>query len=394
MLAIYLLPAYIALNVFFFYRLLKWARECHSVFYKRRVLVCMALVYIFLASSIGVAFLLKPGPFKRFMKLLSNYWLGTLMPLTLSVCLVSLIGKIVSWRRKKKMSGKTHRILGALCLVFVVGVVTYSAIHARKVKITTYEQTIEKNGGQVSDLKIALVADIHLGYNIGCRQMEEMRDMINEQNVDLVLIGGDIFDNEYEALEDPGRLAEIFRGINSKYGMYAVYGNHDIEEKILAGFTFGGKTSKESSPEMDQFVKDAGIQLLMDESVLIDDSFYIYGRPDYERPGRGIDQRKLPNELVQGLDMTKPLIVLDHEPRELQELSDAGVDMVLNGHTHDGQMFPGNITCKTVWENSCGYLAKGKMHNIVTSGVGLFGPYMRIGTDAEICIIDVHFSGA
>lgn len=83
--------------------------------------------------------------------------------------------------------------------------------------------------------------------------------------------------------------------------------------------------------------------------------------------------------------------MLDHEPRELQELAEAGVDLDLCGHTHDGQMFPGNLITSLSWENSCGYLKKGEMHNIVTSGVGVFGPNMRVGTKSEICGVEVRF---
>ena len=145
---------------------------------------------------------------------------------------------------------------------------------------------------------------------------------------------------------------------------------------------------------MDAFLEEAGIQLLQDETVLIDDAFYLIGRPDYAKPGRGITERKTPRELTEKLDLSKPVIVMDHEPKELQELSDAGVDLDLCGHTHDGQLFPGNITTALTWENSCGYLRKGSMHNIVTSGVGLFGPNMRVGTKAEICTIRVRFQKA
>ena len=94
------------------------------------------------------------------------------------------------------------------------------------------------------------------------------------------------------------------------------------------------------------------------------------------------------------MDQSKPIIVLDHEPRQLRELSDAGVDIDLCGHTHDGQTFPGNLIIKLFWENPCGYLEKDGMHNIVTSGVGVFGPNMRVGTRAEICRIIVHFGSA
>ena len=82
--------------------------------------------------------------------------------------------------------------------------------------------------------------------------------------------------------------------------------------------------------------------------------------------------------------------MLEHEPRQLQELADAGVDAQLCGHTHDGQMFPGNLTIKLLWENAYGYKKKDGMHGIVTSGVGVFGPNMRVGTKSEI--YDIHMT--
>ena len=248
--------------------------------------------------------------------------------------------------------------------------------------------------GAAADLKIILVSDLHLGYNIGLRQMEKMVAKINAEKADLVVIAGDIFDNEWEAVQEPGRMAELLRGIRSKYGVYACYGNHDIEEPILAGFTFRQRAPKASSPQMDAFLSDAGIQLLRDEGVLIDGAFYLYGRADAQRPGAGISERKSPQEITADMDKTRPIIVIDHQPRELAALAAAGVDIDLCGHTHDGQMFPGNLVVRPFWENFYGYLQKGSMHNIVTSGVGLFGPNMRVGTKAEICPITVHFSGS
>ena len=113
---------------------------------------------------------------------------------------------------------------------------------------------------------MVLLADLHLGYNIGCHQMEQMTEKVNAQNPDLVVIAGDIFDNEYEALDDPERLISILKGIKSKYGVFACYGNHDIQEKILAGFTSEtGKEKKPVIPGWTSFLKKAGITLLRDE---------------------------------------------------------------------------------------------------------------------------------
>lgn len=280
---------------------------------------------------------------------------------------------------------------GGICAVVVLVLSAWGAYNARIIQVTPYEITVNKDGGRLENLNVVLAADLHLGYNIGTAHMMQMVDKINEQNADLVVFAGDIFDNEYEALDDPEELIAVLQKIQSKHGVYACYGNHDVEEKILAGFTFGGNKKKESSIQMDEFLERAGIHLLQDEAVLIDDSFYLYGRPDAQRPGRGINMRKTAAELMGELDTEKPVIVIDHEPKELQELADAGVDIDLCGHTHDGQMFPANLITALMWENSYGYLKKDHMHTIVTSGVGLFGPNMRVGTIAEISPITVHF---
>ncbi len=398
MLAVFLSPLYILLSVYLLHRLFKWMAACHGIlrrFWARAVVV---LIYVFVASAMVIGFFLPGGKLERLMKLIGHYWLGVMLYTVLTVGaadLIALILKRCKWIDQEKLrSRKVFVGVGALCILIIAGVSTYGVLNPRKIHTTHYEIEVQKDGGRLDTLKVALAADLHLGYNIGCVRMEKMVEKINAMHPDLVVIAGDIFDNEYEALEDDERLAEILRGIESKYGVYACYGNHDIEEKILAGFTFGGNSKeKVSSPEMDAFLEKSNIQLLRDEYVLIDDSFYLYGRPDAERPGRGITKRKTPEELTQGLDLTKPLLVIDHEPKELQELADAGVDVDLCGHTHDGQLFPANLTCRLVWENACGYMQKDNMHNIVTSGVGLFGPNMRVGTIAEVCEVEIHFVG-
>ena len=102
--------------------------------------------------------------------------------------------------------------------------------------------------------------------------------------------------------------------------------------------------------------------------------------------------RLSPSGLLKDADMTKPVIVIAHQPGELSELSEAGADIDLSGHTHDGQIFPGNLTINIAWENPYGVMKVGNMTSFVTSGVGVWGPPMRIGTDNEVMIIDVSFN--
>lgn len=330
------------------------------------------------------------------------------------------------WRIVKKKKGTTQSMerpreiaitAASVGIIFTLVICLYGFLHATDTRITNYTVELPKKNSKLDELNVVMVADMHMGCNIGVPEMEKMVKLINECNPDIVFFCGDIFDNIYDALDDPERLITIYRQIQSKYGIYACYGNHDIDEPVLAGFTFNQDKKKESDPRMDEFLERAGVNLLRDEGVLIDDSFYVYGRPDYARPGRGIEARNTAREIVDlindDLNSTDPLdkdyswitgqtdvppvidypvIVLDHEPKELEELSKAGVDLVLSGHTHDGQIFPANILLKFISENSYGYKKVGNMDDIVTSGVGLFGPYMRVGTISEVCNIKVRFT--
>lgn len=370
---------------------------CHRCFQKKSIRVLVVVIYTFLASSLLTAFLMPAGSLQRIMKLISNYWLGTFLYILLTVVIADLIRLIlirIPFRYSHRIFCRRGFIAGGTLSILIIAALSLDGIYgASHLQVTQYDVTVEKalfNGEDT--LKVVLIADLHLGYSIGSPYMKKMVARINEQSPDLVVIAGDIFDNDYDALDDPDRLVQILSGIRSRYGVYACYGNHDIQEKLLAGFTLEKTKEKVSDPRMDALLEKAGIRLLQDEGVMIDDSFYVYGRPDAKKPGRGIAERKSPAQLTEGMDLSKPILVIDHEPRQLEELSKAGVDLDLCGHTHDGQMFPGNLLTSLMWENSCGYLQKGSMHNIVTSGVGVFGPNMRVGTKSEICVVNVHFA--
>ena len=391
MLAIFLAPVYILANVFTAYWLLRWMKEVHPLFRHPAVLGVILVLYAFFALSLLTSFLIKRDPVHRILKVISNCWLGMylyFLGFTAILVLLRFIFAHTALTKTWLYSPMGLKAVGLGAILFVTGMCIYGMVHAVHIYTTRYEVPSKKD----AHLKIALVADLHLGYSIGSHQMEEMVEKINAEEPDVVVIAGDIFDNEYDAIYEPDRVADLLAGLKSRYGTYACYGNHDIEEPVLAGFTFRQSEKKESDPRMDEFLKDANITLLRDEGERIDGKFYLYGRPDAHRPGRGIETRKTPDEITADMDKNKPIIVLDHQPKELQELADAGVDIDLCGHTHDGQMFPGNLTIKLMWENACGYLQKEKMHNIVTSGVGLFGPNMRVGTKAEICPITIYFA--
>ena len=393
MTAVFLAPIYVLANLYLFRRIMGWARAWLPWLEEGKHWAVPVFFHAFFALSFLIAFFLPDGEARRVMKLVGNYRLGVLLYLFLAVAAADLLRVILvhGGGLHGLRTAHAHRIAGALCAAAIALTSVGGMINARVIRVTPYDVTVEKDAGTMERLQVVLLADLHLGYNIGAAQMQRMVDRVNEQNADLVVIAGDIFDNEWEAVKEPDRIAEILRGIRAKYGVYAVYGNHDVEEPVLAGFTFRSEEEKVSAPEMDAFLQAANIRLLRDEAVLIGGEVWLYGRPDAQRPGRGIGVRKTPEEIAAELDTDRPILVLDHQPRELDALARAGVDVDLCGHTHDGQLFPGNLTVRLAWENPYGYLKKGNLHSIVTSGVGLFGSNMRVATRAEICPITIHF---
>ena len=392
MIAITLAPVYILVNYYVVRWLIKWVECCSEFFKKRLVRYLIVGIYIFFASSFIVGFFL---PF-RSIKIVGNYWLGVVQYILLFVIWFDLIRIILlKWKlinEKIIHARKTFILVGILCFLVVGAFSTYGVIHAKKIVVNSYQVQIDKKVDKFSNLKVALVSDLHFGYNSSLSHVKKMVKLINESDPDVVVIAGDIFDNSYEAIYKPDKIIQEIKKIKTKYGVYAVYGNHDIDEKILAGFTFSWKKNKNlNDTRMTSFLEKANVKLLRDESLLIDDSFYLVGRIDYHKYGMEVEKRKTIEELVSSFDKSKPIILIDHEPYELEKIAKVGVDLDLSGHTHNGQMFPSNVFIKFIWKNPHGLLKVDNMYSAVTSGVGVYGPNMRVGTTAEVMVLYLSF---
>lgn len=396
MIALFILPIYVLANFYVCQWFMKWLDTVCKGHLKIWVRVIINIFYWTLCLAMYIAALLPEGTVRRVFNVAGTYWYGVIIYILLIIGILDLI-RVITRKVKKipksetTITRKQFIALGSVVIVVIVGIGIWGGIQARTIETSEYEIDVDKDAGNVDSLNVVLVADQHMGYSVGTSMMRDMVDKINAYNPDIVIIAGDIFDNNYDALDDPEELIKIYQSIESKYGVYAVYGNHDIDEMIIAGFTFPQEKKLTADTRMDEFLEKAGVVNLRDEGVLVDNSFYVYGRPDYSKEGRGINGRKTPNELMKGMDKNKPILIIDHEPRELSELSDAGVDVDLSGHTHDGQIFPLNLTGKIIWENPKGMFKKGNMTSLVTSGVGFYGPGIRVGTEAEVMDIKINF---
>lgn len=393
--ALLLAPVYILINFYVVLWMIRWMSACHRLFQTIAFRASFVGIYIILATALLTGFLIKkPVKLHRILKHIGNYFLGTFVYILLVIAIVDLGRLILKHVFHAQFIGfqSTFVITGLICTVLIISLSVYGIFHVSKVKTTPYEVNVKKEVNGINSLKVVLLADTHFGYSIGTAQAKRIVQKINAENPDVVCIAGDIFDNEYDALSQPDKLKEILKEIKSRYGVYACWGNHDLNEPILAGFTFNGAEEHYNDPRMEEFLKEANICLLNDEAVLIDNKFYIVGRNDASRLKKVEGSRQTPAQLTESLDQSKPIIFIDHQPKELSETAAAGVDLDLCGHTHDGQIFPGNLIIHLFWENSCGCKKIGSMHNIVTSGAGIWGPNMRVGTNSEICSITVNFT--
>ena len=396
MIFLFLLPFYLGVSSYMMFRFFYWMKHCNHRFNWLRFKVPFAVVYLFMALSPVIAFLLPKSAVAIVIRRISTYWIGIMLYSLLYVVLFDLLRLIAKHTKLKNtllFSRGSVISIGSVVVACAVATCLYGIFNARNIKVNEYSVTVNKSCGSDKHLKAVLVADLHMGYAIGVDHITNMVEKINQQDADIVIIAGDIFDNSYDGMDDPEGIKAQLKSIKSKYGVYAVYGNHDIDEKILMGFTFDWGGKQLHSEKMTNFMKECNIKLINDESVLINDEFYLVGRRDTDKPGTEDGTRAEISELTQDLDKTKPIFVLSHEPDELQKTADAGADIDFSGHTHDGQLFPGNLTIGLFWENPCGMIKKDNMYSIVTSGVGVYGTFMRVGTDAEICSVDIDFAG-
>ncbi len=396
MIFLFLLPFYLGVSSYMMFRFFYWMKHCNHRFNWLRFKVPFAVVYLFMALSPVIAFLLPKSAVAIVIRRISTYWIGIMLYSLLYVVLFDLLRLIAKHTKLKNtllFSRGSVISIGSVVVACAVATCLYGIFNARNIKVNEYSVTVNKSCGSDKHLKAVLVADLHMGYAIGVDHVTNMVEKINQQDADIVIIAGDIFDNSYDGMDDPEGIKAQLKSIKSKYGVYAVYGNHDIDEKILMGFTFDWGGKQLHNEKMTNFMKECNIKLINDESVLINDEFYLVGRRDTDKPGTEDGTRAEISELTKDLDKTKPIFVLSHEPDELQKTADAGADIDFSGHTHDGQLFPGNLTIGLFWENPCGMIKKDNMYSIVTSGVGVYGTFMRVGTDAEICSVDIDFAG-
>jgi predicted MPP superfamily phosphohydrolase len=261
-------------------------------------------------------------------------------------------------------------VVAVVSLIVVVGHINALWINVKEIPLA-----IHKKVSGPSEVKILMASDIHLGALIGERREKRLLEIVREQKPDLVLLCGDLVDGEIAPVLRKN-LGRHIQEIQTPLGVYAITGNHEY---------IGG--IDKTLP----YLKSINIRMLLDEVVTLPNGIQLIGRNDHSARGWQGNGPKPLAELLAESDLSKPVIVMNHQPFNLKEAADAKVDLHLSGHTHNGQLWPFNYLTEAIFELSWGYLKKGDTHFYVSSGFGTWGPSVRTGNRPEVVIFKLKF---
>lgn len=367
---LYITAAYIFPNIYVYFRIRK-------LFIGRNGRMIYSLLYFLLFSIYPAGEWFSEGnvnPFLQSLQDISGYILPFFLYLFLFVLVYDLfrvVNHLARFISVETMKKRSYRVLMLNVLILLsIAVVIAGVINMNTIRISEYSIGLPRKSSSIKHLKVAFTSDIHLQQKTRPQFIEQFVRKVNTQNPDIMLYTGDIVEGDSE--DESTRIIESeMRKISTKYGTFGVPGNHEY---------YGGKADR-------LFFKRFGITMLCDTVVKIDEAFYLAGRNDQHS-----SQRKNLSQLLSNLSDSLPVILMDHRPTELRDVSHSKADVQLSGHTHNGQMFPINLITKRIYDLSWGHMKMGNTHFFVTSGLRLWGPPVRTAGKSEIMIINIEFN--
>ncbi len=336
----------------------------------------LLLSFSFIVSRFSQKFL--PTALFEGLTIIGAYWLAFMWYFLLVITALDILRLLDRWLRlvPAEVKKNINPALGLAVALLVLGIVSYGAWNARHPQVKHYDLTISKQAGPLKQLHVVMVSDIHLGTIVHNGNLTKMVKMVNDLKPDLILFAGDVFDENIES-SNKQQVSDTFGTLRAPYGVFAVLGNHEY---------FGG-----NAVEAIKYLGEAGVKVLRDSSLTIAGGINLIGRDDRSGARYNGGPRQDLKTLMQGLDRSLPIIVMDHQPSQLSEPVEQGVDLQLSGHTHAGQMFPVHYITSRIFEDDWGLLRKGNFQLIVSSGYGTWGPPIRLGNTPEVVDIIIKF---
>jgi uncharacterized protein len=296
--------------------------------------------------------------------MVSSVWMGMVVYFVL-VTLASDLLRLIIFR-----AVFDGRAVSTVITTIVVTITIYGLVEARSIGITRLQVRMSNLPSQLEGLRIAQISDVHMGRIVRGSRLERIVTMVNDMHPDLIVITGDLVDAEALHMED---MVHPLRRLKSKYGVFAVPGNHEYFAEI---------------DRSQAFMEEAGVTMLRNRWVTVAGGLQLVGRDD--PAGAWIAGEKISSleEIMRGTDRSKPTILLSHTPvTTFEELQSHGIQLQLSGHTHKGQLWPFNYIVKLIYKMPYGRFTSGDTTIYVSRGTGTWGPPMRVAARPEITLV-------
>ena len=269
------------------------------------------------------------------------------------------------------LTGDRVRV-GRILLASGTGVIVVLLIVGRMIAahpvVRNLELTFDRLPGDKDGYRVVLFSDVHLGTIIGEKFLNRLIDQVNDLKPDLILIPGDLVD------EPPRYIPwakEPLKRLKARDGVIVSMGNHEY-------YHGAGESVK--------LFTESGFIFLRDQAIEIPGTVVVAGMDDLTG-SRQYKEKPFPlNNYTANINKNLPLIILHHTPARIEEVREAGADLMVSGHAHGGQQWPFEYITRMVFKVKSGLTKFGDLNFFLTTGVGTWGPPIRIGATPEIVV--------
>ena len=279
-----------------------------------------------------------------------------------------------SARPAVKQGAKVIAFIAALAVFFTTMVIGHRNVRYPRVMYQKYtvKRLVPEGAQPEKRMRLVFFSDLHIGEAMTPDYIARAVKLIQDQQPDLILCGGDFIDHRAVYAYDPRVMASL-RSLHAPLGVYYVLGNHEYRDDLEANI---------------RWVSEVGGTLLRDSIAFPGNGpLTLIGRDDW------VNGNRKPFEVIanEADPLRGPVVLMEHTPASIDSIGDSPVDLILCGHTHGGQIWPGQLMVWWRYGMVSGTRPVGEREVCISSGIGSAGATYRVGTRSEIRVYDLYW---
>ena len=279
-----------------------------------------------------------------------------------------------SARPAVKQGAKVVAFIATLAVFFTTMVIGHRNVRYPRVMYQKYtvKRLVPEGAQPEKRMRLVFFSDLHIGEAMTPDYIARAVKLIQDQQPDLILCGGDFIDHRAVYAYDPRVMASL-RSLHAPLGVYYVLGNHEYRDDLEANI---------------RWVSEVGGTLLRDSIAFPGDGpLTLIGRDDW------VNGNRKPFEVIanEADPLRGPVVLMEHTPASIDSIGDSPVDLILCGHTHGGQIWPGQLMVWWRYGMVSGTRPVGEREVCISSGIGSAGATYRVGTRSEIRVYDLYW---